>query len=291
MNNEIVKKSNDLIMNSQYHLSVTEQKLLILLASKVKSDDKEFTEYSFKISDYMNVFDVKNRSLYRDIPSLAKGLMKKLITVNTKEKGEECSAFLSYYSYKNGILTLRFDPFLKPFLLQLCQYYTQYELKYITYLNDKYSIRLYEIMKCNLYKSNFEISLHKLKHILDIQDKYPKYANLKKSVILKSQEELLKTDVSFTFEEIKEGKRVVALKFKIKENKKMNIKKEYEDLMTLEGYFLDKITIDQLKHFYEMSDYDVERVIKVCNYALKQTNLRNFDAFVVSELQNRILFE
>lgn len=58
-----------------------------------------------------------------------------------------------------------------------------------------------------------------------MEDKYGKYANFKKKILLKSQEDLEKyTDIRFSFEEISEtSRRVEKIAFAIYKNKKVVI--------------------------------------------------------------------
>jgi plasmid replication initiation protein len=55
-----------------------------------------------------------------------------------------------------------------------------------------------------------------------VEDKYSKYSNFKKKILLKAQEDLVKhTDIRFTFEEISEtSRRVEKIAFTICRNKK-----------------------------------------------------------------------
>jgi len=59
-----------------------------------------------------------------------------------------------------------------------------------------------------------------LKRYLFVEEKYSRYFDFKKRIILHSQKKLKQhTDISFSFEEIKNGRRVVAIRFFIEKNK------------------------------------------------------------------------
>ncbi|MBF0556161.1 MAG: RepB family plasmid replication initiator protein, partial [Nitrospirae bacterium] len=79
------------------------------------------------------------------------------------------------------------------------------------------SIRLYELLiqYWRLGERRFEVE--ELRKILGITDsEYPLYANFKQRVILTAQAELAKsTDLSFTFKEIKTGRKVTGIEFTI----------------------------------------------------------------------------
>lgn len=211
----IVTKSNKLI-NSNYDLSTQEQKIILTLASMVQPQDIEFKEYDFKIKDFMELLNIDNKASYSRIPKITKELMKKVFEV--KEGTDRlqlawiCSA---RYKTKEGRVILKFAPDLKPYLLELKGLHTSYKLKNILSLKGKYSIRLYEILKSNLFKKHITIELEELKNIVCAKEKaYSIYNNFKLRVLLQAQKELKeKTDILFDFEEIKTGRKVTSIKF------------------------------------------------------------------------------
>jgi len=220
----LVTKSNSLI-TFNYDLSVQEQKIILTLASMVQPDDTEFKEYKFRIKDFMNLLGIKDKSKYKEIPKITKELMKKVFEI---KEGKDILqlAWLCSARYKTGegMVILKFAPDLKPYMLELKGLHTSYKLENILSLKSKYSIRLYEILKSNLFKNHIEIELEELKNMVCAKEKaYSIYNNFKNKVILQAYKELAeKTDISFEFEEIKTGRKVTSLKFYINTNKTKN---------------------------------------------------------------------
>ena len=221
----IVTKSNNLI-TSNYNLSVQEQKIILTLASMVQPQDENFKPYVFKIHDFMQLLGIESKTKYTEIPKITKELMQKVFEIKRGNKLIQL-AWLSSVEYEKGtgIVELEFSPKLKPYLLELKGLHTSYKLENILSLKSKYSIRLYEILKSNLFKNHIEIKLEDLKRMVGANEKaYDTYTNFKSKVIFQAQKELpLKTDISFEFEEIKTGRKVTALKFDIKISKKSTI--------------------------------------------------------------------
>lgn len=220
MNNShaVVRKSNTLI-EASYKLSVNEQRLILMLSSSVRQDDKEFCPYRISIKDFAKLLDLKNKNVYQDLEELVLALREKTITI-FMENSVLHTGWLSSIEYftGEGMLELSFDPKLKPFLLELKDRFTSYKLKMIVQLKSSFSIRIYELLK-QYEKIGFRVfDLADLREILGIKDEeYPFYGNFKARIILTAQKELAeRTDIAFDFEEIKVGRSVGKIKFLIR---------------------------------------------------------------------------
>jgi plasmid replication initiation protein len=221
--NYIVKKSNHFIMNSSYDLSLEEQKIVLTLASMVQPNDEEFKPYKFKIADFMKLIGVEDKSKYSEIPKITKALMKKVLEIQ-EENGLLQVAWLSSVRYEkgSGMVTLRFSPDLKPYMLKLNGLFTRYKLANILSMKSKYSPRIYELLKCNEFKKQkyIELEVEELRKLLKAETIYPKYNDFKRYIIVRTQKELKKvSDLSFEFEEIKTGRKITSIKFYIKSNR------------------------------------------------------------------------
>ncbi|MGF0109410.1 replication initiation protein [Clostridium sp. SGI.024] len=223
----IVTKSNTLV-TANYDLSLQEQKLILTLASMVQPNDEEFKEYEFKIKEFMELLGVDTKTKYTEIPKITKELMKKVFEIREGKDIVQLS-WLSSARYKtgNGVVVLKFDSSLKPYMLQLKELYTSYKLENILSLRSKYSLRLFEVLKSNQFKKYWIVELDEFKKILGVTEKsYSVYQNIKNRIIIQAQKELKeKTDIKFDFEEIKTGRKVTSIKFYIHSNKAKNTTK------------------------------------------------------------------
>jgi len=220
--NYIITKSNDLV-NAKYTLSVEEQRIILVLASMVQPDDVEFKLYRFSIKDFLKLINVKDKKKYSEIPKITRKLVDKSLEIKYGNKILQTS-WLSSVEYETGLgyVELEFSPKLKPFLLGLKEFYTTYKLDNVLNLKSKYSIRLYEILKSCQFKKIEYISIEDLKTLLGIDSKYTRFYDIKTKILDKVKVELAqKTDIRFTYDEIKEGRITSKLKFYISSNKKL----------------------------------------------------------------------
>src|SRR4051794_22524818 len=235
----LVTKSNMLI-EANYKLGVVEQKIILYLASNINSKDSDFKTYTLSIKEFNRLLGLKGNPKYTELRQITKELMHKVFEVRIDKKVIQV-AWLSYVAYNesDGTIDIRFDPFLRPYLLELKREFTSYRLENVVKLKSSYAIRIYEFLKQyeRLHERTF--SLMDLRKMLGAEDVYPAYGNFKQRVLVPAQAELKKkTDISFEIEEIKKGRKVEKIKFLIFSTR--NHKAEQLDFFheNLEGFKL-----------------------------------------------------
>lgn len=219
--NNIVSKSNTLI-EANSRLNLVEQKILLCLASNIEPNDRDFKTYTFPIKQFHDLLGLNGSTKYTELSKITKELLSKVIEIRAGEELIQVSWLSSaIYNRNKGTIDMRFDPLLKPFLLELSSKFTSYRLANVVKLKSTYAIRIYELLKQYEDLRERTISLENLRYYLDAMDVYPNYANFKQRVLKPSQKELnQKTDISFEFEEIKLGRKVQKIRFIIRAQKK-----------------------------------------------------------------------
>ncbi|CAN2042415.1 putative Initiator Rep protein domain protein [Candidatus Magnetomoraceae bacterium gMMP-15] len=228
----LVVKSNK-ILEARYELSVQEQRLISSMASMIKKDDEDFRIYRFEAKKLAALIGIKPDGYYQKLKKTTKQLLNKTFIIKESD-GDLQIGWLSSAKYfkAKGYVELEFSPRLKPYLLYLKEAFTRYQLKNIIRLRSIYSIRLYELLKQYEFIGERTLELEELKYILNIINKYKAYRDFKKRVLLSAQKEInKKTDISFTFEEKKQARKVVAIVFKIKS--KISVKPDPPDAKAL----------------------------------------------------------
>ncbi len=229
-----VVKSNKLI-EAKYKLTLNEQRLVLLLTSLIKPEDEEFKDYFINLSELKEMLGIKSNDFNRQIKGITKDLLKNPLSIQEENKTIQVNWISSATYFDNeGIVSLHFDPALKPYLLQLKKHFTAYELDNVFKLKSIYSIRLYELLlkEFNYYKQTktvFIFKLIELKEKLGIEKKeYSQIGEFKSRVLNSAQKELkAKSDIYFEYEGIKKGRKIVKIKFQIILTKKA--KKQLEN--------------------------------------------------------------
>lgn len=220
----LVTKSNSLV-EARYQFSIWETRVFTRLVSLIQPEDEDFKRYRLRIRDLVEFFGVHDKDAYSKIKAVPENLLKKVVTIPYTENGEErflktgLIAQASIPKKREGYIELSFHPDLKPYLLQLKRTFLSYDIRNVLKISSVHSIRIYELLKQYEKIGYREFELEQLKVILGVQDKYKLYGHFKSRVLHKAQEDLKNyTDIRFTFEEIKEGRRVTAMVFAISAN-------------------------------------------------------------------------
>lgn len=215
----LVVKSNILLKDVRYNLSATDQKIIIYLISKVLADDKDFKHIRMSINDYCALANIqRSGEAYKRVKDSIENLSDKSWWIKY-DKGERLFRWVDTADMEQqGYVDIVLSESLKPYLLELRQNFTKYELINVLVLKSKHSIRLYELFKSNLWLHSWTVSIEDFKEILDISDKYSNYKDLRKRVIDPSVKEISTyTDIAVTYEPVKKGKYITDLIFKIEE--------------------------------------------------------------------------
>jgi plasmid replication initiation protein len=96
----------------------------------------------------------------------------------------------------------------------LHQQFTSYELKQISQLSTAYAIRFYELLVQFIKTGERYISLEKLRALLELNDQYPRFFDLKKRIIQPSITEInIKTNLRVEWDAVKKGRMITGLMF------------------------------------------------------------------------------
>lgn len=221
----LVVQSNHLIRDVRtlrYGLTVQQQRIIVYLISKVCKDDTELKRVKFNISEYCDICNLqKNGTEFNRIKESLKSLRDKSYWIKNEQGDEILFAWLdSIIIRKNKSVEVVLSEALRPYLLNLSQSFTAYELINALCLRGRYSLRLYELCKSYLWLGKWETSVDNFRETMHVGDKYKLFKELKRNVIDCSINEINKfCDVSISYKTIKQGRSISKIVFYIEEKK------------------------------------------------------------------------
>lgn len=228
-NTSVAVKHNDIIQNSKYKLnrgsggslSVTEQKILLYVISKIKYDDTRFEYIDFTIKEFCEVCGInpRNGDRYTRLKEcLTKLRSRTMWLYNPDDDFETTVGWVSKIAMSrgNGKVRILLDDDLKPYLLGLKGNFTQIPIADVMRISSKHAVTLYELLRSYYYLGNkIKFNIDDLKERLDCLS-YESFYNFKTKVIIPSIEDInLHTDLCVDVEYIKTGRSYTDVVFTI----------------------------------------------------------------------------
>lgn len=230
---KIIKKSNQLI-EARYKFDVWESRMFLSVLSNIRKDDEDFKTYRVWYRDIIKIFALKSNQSYSLLREAAKSLMQKKFYISSTEKGFERETayhiirsvnYLKEGQIGEGVeqqeyIDITVEPEMKPLLLQLQQNFTAYNIQSVVKLGAS-ALRLYELLKQYERIGDRTMSIDQMKRILEMDTEYPLFADFFKWFVkpairdINEYSDLLVDEP----EKIKQGRKVVALKFTIRKKK------------------------------------------------------------------------
>lgn len=227
----LVVKGNELIQQNRFELSLTEQKTVAFICSMIKPINPKDCingvpfqlEYEFNIRDYCKVcgIDYEGGKNYKDIKATLKHLADRSMWFDDGES-ETLMRWLSFVKVnkKSEKVLIEIDRTIAPFLFDLKEKFTQYQLYNILAMKSSFSVRIYELMKSYAYQKSKTFSLDELKRLLGVDQvkSYDRFPSFRQKVLEIAQREINElTDINIYFEPITKGRKTVKIKFRIEQ--------------------------------------------------------------------------
>ena len=300
MNNKLVIKSNKLI-EARYELSLNEQKIILYAVSKLDATKDKFNILELETKEFMELLNT-SQFRYTEIRELVSNLMSKQVRIET-DKRDLVANWISSIDYikDTGLIELEFSEKLIPYLLQLKERFTRYQLNNILHLKNKHSIRIYELLKQYQKIGQREFTINELKKILMLENKYKQFRDFNKSVLKLTMEEINEfTDLIIDIDYIKKGRKVESIKYKIEskdQEKKIYIDflNEFYNIKEMKskmGLGQENFSTEQIMSVYEKAvekagneDIDLFEYIRL-NYNHIKSKARNKYSYLLKALEN-----
>ena len=176
--------------------------------------------YVLTAKEFSHVFNNNKDNSYRALKKAIDKLMKTDIKIEKPEDGSFCRiniCSMAEYNKNSGSITVHFTDHIMPYLAQVKQKFVLYNLKEIANFGSLYTTRLYELVQEFQETGWILKSVDQLRNLFSVDNSFKKYNDLKKRTFAHACQEINDNyDMDMRFEEIKEGRKVVAVKFLFK---------------------------------------------------------------------------
>ena len=225
-----VVQSNALIRSRQ-KLNWVEAKLVRLAIMQILRNDKQFLAYRIPIKVFCELLNIElDQYCGKKAKKICEGISRKPLQI---QSGNDWRIIpwvsLCEYQSKNGNVTegtiiIKLNDELKPYLLGLEKYYTQYAIDHVLAMQSKsiYGLRIFEFILSKIYTDipkegcEVEMSVEEVRICCDCENKYSEVGMLKKRVVEKATQEIKNCTIyDLEYSDITVGKRIVGFKFYI----------------------------------------------------------------------------
>ncbi len=225
---ELVVQHNHMV-NARFNMTANEMRLFVFMLSEIERTDTQFKMIEIPVELFRNS---RGNILYQDIKAAADRITQRRFAIQNINGGRNFQfiPLMSICAYQEGegFIKARFNDEVKPYLLQLGGNFTASQIKQLLRLKSYYAHRMYWLLKQYQDFGTRTIELKELREILELTSKYKRYLDFRIRVLDRAQEELAKTDMAFSYEEIRKGRSVRSIKFVLENNSKKRLE-EQED--------------------------------------------------------------
>lgn len=231
MSHLIAYKSNALI-EASYKLTLQEQRFLLVCISRIKSGvdappaetQKTMTITAAELYDAFP--DMGRQHAEAKLKEAIDRLWDRSVIIRDESKREEFRwvQYRAQYLKGEAKVEITFSDAIMPYLTQLKGQFTRVVVKNVSSLSSTYSIRLYELLQQFRSTGDRTITLDDFRSMLELDDKYVDFKILNRALIKPAIAELNeKSDLAVTVETVKQGRKVVALRFRFRDDKQIKM--------------------------------------------------------------------
>lgn len=234
----IVEKSKALVWAQFQDYSPGELKILDTYLSRIDPRKPDVSLVTFTKKEYAELMGLDSDIRTEQLKTYTGGLLSNVVTIDLPEKGYVQYPLFSeakcYLDDKTGQVTIEVDcnHKLRTAFFDIARNgYVKYQLKNIISLKSQYSVRLYPKLKDRPF--GWTITVAELRKMLGATaSSYDVFKDFNKHVLQKAIKEINDiTDISVTTENIRKGRSVESIRFKVTEKENHVISKEDADLL------------------------------------------------------------
>jgi plasmid replication initiation protein len=216
--NKLIIQDNA-ITTARYSMTALEKNIMYMVMAQLGKTDKADRYYRISSKELME--RTRKKIKYDEFKEATNRLLnRELIIIRDNGNYLQIRPISSAEYDENGIIEIGLDPKIRPYLFELKNNFTSFELNMALSLNSKFSKRIYEMMAQFRSTGILRLSVRELKERLKLYDsktgeeQYEKWSAFEKYVLLVAQIEIAEhTDMSFTYNLKKTGKKITDIEF------------------------------------------------------------------------------
>lgn len=245
MDRSLVYKSNALV-EASYRLSLYEQRVLLLCITQVRRDEPLTDDklYSVSAKDIADLVGLEIRGVYPELRAAASRLYNRNLRLHEGPTGEPIKdiqrnirwAQRVDYHDSEGRVSLRFSRDVIPYLSQLTERFTKYELPDVASMTSVHGIRLYELLRQWQGVGRREVSIEWLREAFQLEGKHERLPDFKRWVVQVAVDQVNEHSPFWVkWKQRKTGRRVTHLIFTFGEKAAKKEKQLKQDKKLAEG--------------------------------------------------------
>lgn len=300
--NSIIAIQHNNLVQAKYSMTLQQKRVMIWLVSQIKPTDEDFKEHILSVKELIEVCQLSGESAYKQLKDITFSLIEKGIRIiditNPKEDIETQISWLSSAKYRYGRVTLTFSPELKPYLLLLKERFTSINMIDMMQFKSVHAIRIYELLKQYENIGVRILDIEEIKECCGVKDKFRKYADFEKYLLLIAQREINeKSDIHIEFERIKPFRKIEGIKFFITKNKayaqrnnpleqaQPEGKRKPAVAITLQEFGLSTRVINHI--LKENTEQAIQDAINAVDLQLSRGQVRNTKAMLMTAIKEQ----
>ncbi len=218
-----VFKANALV-EASYRLSLYEQRIMLACIAQVRRDEPLTDQqlYTVTAQQIADMAGVSVDRAYQHIKVASERLFDRRVTLHEAPNGGgkplvRLTRWVQevVYMEAQGKVALRFSRAMVPYLSQLTEQFTGYALSDVAKMTSAHAIRLYELLAQWRGAGEREVSVGWLRDALQLEDRYPLMADLRRWVIEPAIAQINEhSPLAVVWEQRKTGRKVTHIHFK-----------------------------------------------------------------------------
>lgn len=258
--NRILMKNN-MLVKARYSLSLIENRVFLSMLYKLQKKSDGVLTCSISHSEFKDIIKFKQKNTVKGILEVLEDLRKKPIYFKEEKKNKKGNlwgayGFINGYEYDDelGIFNIEASEKIHNLLKEYLKMgYTPVNVQIWLSLNNSYSQRFYDLLRLwSGTKDTINYKLDEIKELLMLEDKYSKYNDFKRRVILPAIKELNETGYfEIDIKENKVGRKVDSIDFYIKDLDKRKYFTKDEIIKEIPGMGLEEVAITSDENDFE----------------------------------------